>query len=167
MFKRSLSRRWLRNQAGTCPLVSIEEINKHPTPFVGDWNGIRTFWHVGEDKSGDCDSGELLEIPSGSEFEEVNSNVGQSCCFDLELLEGFTDQEEVGDFMCDIPVSGRAFVTNTFTHKKPTVTLNFMDSGVTNHFMKHREDCVDFEPRCYNPGASAVEGTGSFKQDTR
>ncbi|KAJ3845829.1 hypothetical protein EV368DRAFT_70405 [Lentinula lateritia] len=145
------------------PSVSIEEINEHPTPFIGDWNGTRNFWHVGEDKSGDSDDEELLEIPSDSEFEEVSSNAGQSCCSDFELLEGFRDQEEVEDFMCDIPVSGRAFVTTTFTHKKPTVTLNFMDSGATDHFMKHCEDFVDFEPGSYDPGASAIKGTGSFK----
>ncbi|KAJ3931894.1 MAG: hypothetical protein NXY57DRAFT_1038844 [Lentinula lateritia] len=141
--------------------VSIEEIDECPAPFVGRWNGTRTFWGTNDNILDESDL-EMVELPSDSEFEEVGTDAGDSCS-EFELVGDSGDEEEVEDFMCDIPVSSCAFVTTTFAGKKPTITLNFMDSGASDHFMKHREDFTDIEYGSYDPGASAIEGAGSFK----
>lgn len=76
---------------------------------------------------------------------------------------GYISAQDNGyEYTCDVPNSARAYVTSTFSEYKPHTTLNFLDSGASDHFMKSREDFTDYTPVAYRTGSSAVQGKGTF-----
>ncbi len=88
--------------------------------------------------------------------------------FDILSLEEIDEDKldislfKVEEYICNIPVTDRAYVSTMFQGWKPMKLLHFLDSSASDHFLWDLKGLTEYMLQLYHTGSLAKQVEGGF-----